>query len=100
MSNCYRWPLDPGGPALADDAALEELAAGYEALADAVELADRVRSGADLQEFLSPALVLAAEAQSALRAAGWGVRLAGGGRDQLETHRLAHPLHPRPCHFL
>ena len=87
LPHCYLWSIDPNGPQLPADASLEELAGGYDALADAVEVLARCGREPELAAWVEPAARLAAEAQSALRAAMFEVDLVGGDRDQLETFR-------------
>ena len=84
---CYLWSIDPRGPHLPDDAALEALAGSYEALADAVDVLARCQRERELASWVEPAVRLAAEAQSALRAGMLDVDLAGDERDQQEAFR-------------
>ena len=87
LPNCYLWSIDPRGPHLPDDDVLEALAGNYEALADAVEVLARCQADRELSSWVEPAVRLAAEAQSALRAGMFEVDLAGDERDQQEAFR-------------
>ena len=67
VPQCDPWPLDPWA-ALPSDAALEDLAAGYETLAAAAELAQRIHADEAFgSSFRGEVYRLLAEAQSALR---------------------------------
>lgn len=67
LPDCYAWPLDPY-VSLPEDRALDDAAGCYEALADAFELAERVRREEELFEAAGErAYKLLAECCSALR---------------------------------
>lgn len=67
LPNCYGWPLDPYA-SLPEDRILDDAGGCYEALADAVELAERVRGDEELFESWGKrAYELLAECCSALR---------------------------------
>lgn len=69
LPECYAWPLDPY-VTLPGDLALENAGGCYEALADAIELAERVRSDEELfDSFGHTAYELLAECCSSLRIA-------------------------------
>src|SRR4051794_14387208 len=70
LPDCFLWMNHPGGPCPADVTPLEDVAGCFEAVADALSLvrtamADRENDRGAFEQ----ALALAAEAQSALRAA-------------------------------
>lgn len=67
IADCYAWPLDPYAK-LPSDAKLDELAAGYESLAMAIDLVSEVSAVEKGRAFTELAYQLLAEAQSALRA--------------------------------
>jgi hypothetical protein len=87
LPSCYLWSIDPRGPHLPDEPALEALAGSYDALADAIELLARCQGERELASWVEPAVRLAAEAQSALRAGMMEIDLVGGERDQQEAFR-------------
>lgn len=87
LPGCYLWPIDPQGPRLPDDGPLAALAAGYEAMADSVEVLARGWADRELASWVEPAARLAAEAQSALRAGLLDIDLSGTDRDQQEAFR-------------
>ena len=92
LPNCYLWMVARNAPVPDDPARYDDLAGCYEAAADAAELLADLAFQVPTDEELSPALHLAAEAQSALRAAvkrtGWTysdadqTRLFGRVRDE------------------
>jgi hypothetical protein len=67
ISDCYLWMMDPHGPSLPDDATLETLVGCYEAAASACDLFLVLTAPGDGED-LYEAMMLLAEAQSALRA--------------------------------
>jgi hypothetical protein len=98
LPNCYLWMIARNAPVPDDPARYDDLAGCYAAAADAADLLADLAFEDPTDEDLAPVLYVAAEAQSALRAAvrrtGWAHsdpdqnRLFGRVRDEGQERRI------------
>lgn len=85
MPNCYLWMIDPRGPSLPSDEVMQTLAGCYDTLAQGAELVTWLLETPEVEQSLTEAFYLLAEAQSALRAGLLEVLYTGEDQDQRDT---------------